>query len=175
MTFTPLANDTDANQPGMVPSIVSSPQHGNVAINPDGSFTYTPNANYNGPDNFSYHIGPVNGATEGIDISNTATVHINVAADNDTPVVPQNTAATTAEDTPLTLNLLTNVIDADGDTVSLSLDTNAATPQHGSVQIQPNGQLTYTPDANYFGADSFSYTVSDGSLSKIHHPHWPII
>lgn len=75
-TFSPLANDVDADQPGVVPSIVTGPQHGSVVVNLDGSFTYTPDPDYNGPDSFSYHVGPVNGGTEGVDVSNTATVNI---------------------------------------------------------------------------------------------------
>ncbi|OOC13523.1 hypothetical protein BM451_10930, partial [Dickeya dadantii] len=61
-------------------------------------------------------------------------------------------------DTPVTVNVLANDSDVDGD----SLTVTAATVGHGTVVINANGTLTYTPAANYNGSDTISYTVSDG-------------
>jgi large repetitive protein len=160
VTIQALANDVDANQPGMVPAVVSGPLHGSVTINAGGSFTYTPHANYNGPDSFTYNVGPETGGIAGVDISNTATVNINVTSVNDAPQV-QDVAADLAEDTPPTLTLLANAVDVDGDT--LTIVTGAAA--HGTVEVNADGSITYTPNADYHGADSFTYTVSDGQAS----------
>src|SRR5262249_31269611 len=66
-----LANDSDADGDALNAILVSGPAHGSLSLNPDGSFTYTPNANYNGPDSFSYK------ANDGGADSNVATLSIN--------------------------------------------------------------------------------------------------
>ena len=66
------------------------------------------------------------------------------------------------EDTSLTNNLLANDTDADGDPLTAALNT---LPAHGSASVNADGSFTYTPAANYYGTDSFSYTVGDGSGS----------
>src|SRR5207248_1123441 len=116
------------------------------------ALTYTPSANYNGPDSFTFK------ANDGSLDSNVATVTITVAAVNDAPVAADD-AVTTAEDTPETIALLGTDAEPEGDTLSV---TGVGTPQHGSVAIHPDGSITYTPTANYNGADSFTYTISDG-------------
>ena len=68
----------------------------------------------------------------------------------------------TDEDTPVAINVLNMVSDADGDTVTI---VNVTDPARGAAVIQ-GGQVLYTPDANYNGPDSFTYTVSDGSLTS---------
>jgi VCBS repeat-containing protein len=75
--------------------------------------------------------------------------------------------ATTDEDIPLSVNVLSNDTDPDGDAPQL---TSVGTPAHGSATINENGTpanktddfVNYTPNANYYGEDSFTYTVSDG-------------
>lgn len=64
------------------------------------------------------------------------------------------------EDTTLTGNVLANDIDPEGDPMTAALNT---VTSHGSVAMNADGSFTYTPAANFFGADSFSYTVSDGT------------
>jgi len=70
--------------------------------------------------------------------------------------------ATTTEDTPVTVTVLTNDSDPDGDALTV---TGASHPLHGTAVVNPGGTISYTPDPNWSGADSFDYTVSDGSLS----------
>jgi hypothetical protein len=77
---------------------------------------------------------------------------------NDAPVA-NGDSATTLQNTPVTVSVLSNDTDVDGDTLSVSGTTN---PAHGSVVVNGNGTITYTPTAGYTGADSFSYTASDG-------------
>jgi VCBS repeat-containing protein len=159
VTIAALANDVDATQPGYVPVIVSGAQHGSVTVNADGTFTYTPDANYFGADSFSYGLG------DGSQQSNSVTVSINVTPVNDAPIV-QDSSAQTAEDTPLTLSLLTNAVDVDGDSLTLTFSSSGRNaPAHGRLTPNPDGSLSYTPDADYFGQDSFSYEISDGQTS----------
>src|SRR5205085_2274644 len=70
------------------------------------------------------------------------------------------------EDVPLTVpanGVLGNDTDADGDTLTVTTNT---TPSHGTVTVNANGSLTYTPATNYHGADSFQYTITDASLTS---------
>jgi hypothetical protein len=68
--------------------------------------------------------------------------------------------ATTAEGTPITINVLANDSDADGDTLSI---TGTTDPSHGSISITDDDRILYTPEAGYTGEDTFSYSVSDGN------------
>ncbi len=113
--------------------------------------TYTPDADYNGPDSFTYKVS--DGELE----SDTATVNITVTPVNDAPVASDMTE-TTAEDTAKAITL--NVSDIDGDTLTAEILSN---PTHGEVSVS-GIVVTYTPDANYNGPDSFTYKVSDGEL-----------
>src|SRR5436309_3174892 len=152
VTIAVLGNDTDVDGDTLTVTGVGTPQHGSAATQPDGTITYTPGANYNGADSFTYTISDGHGGTA------TATVSVTITAVNDAPVAG-NDAATTAEDMAVTIAVLGNDTDVDGDTLAV---TGVGTPQHGSAAANPDGAITYTPAANYNGADSFTYTISDG-------------
>ena len=147
-----LANDTDANNDTLTITGVGAAAHGAVVNNGNGTVTYTPSANYNGADSFTYSISDGHGGTA------TGTVNVTVSPVNDAPVANADTA-TTAQDTPITVNVLGNDTDVDGDALSV---TNATNPAHGAAVVNANGTITYTPAAGYTGADSFNYTISDG-------------
>ncbi|HEX7314832.1 MAG TPA: Ig-like domain-containing protein [Pyrinomonadaceae bacterium] len=129
-------------------AVVTQPAHGTLS-GAAPNLVYTPASNYNGPDGFTFRVndGAVN--------SSTATVSINVAAINDPPAGnPQS--VTTKEDTAAAFTLTGS--DPDGDTVIYQV---VSAPAHGTLSGDaPN--LTYTPDANYNGPDSFGFSVSDG-------------
>lgn len=146
-------NDAPSGDGGNTWSKATDPAHGTVTVNSDGSFIYTPNANYHGTDSFDYTITDVNGDTS------TATVNIFVNSVNDVPVATDD-SATTKEDTPVNIDVIVNDSDVDGDSLSV---TGVSDPAHGSVVINTDGTVTYTPDADYYGNDSFTYTVSDGN------------
>ena len=153
VTGSVLANDTDVDAgTTLTASLVASPTHGTVTLSPTGVFTYTPAANVNGPDSFTYK------ANDGIVDSNVATVTITVTAVNDAPIAVDD-GATTPEDTPVTIAVRANDTDLDGDPLLLIA---ASGPAHGTAAITPDGTVTYTPAANYSGADTFTYTISDG-------------
>src|SRR5439155_23026070 len=94
--------------------LVDGPSHGALTLNPNGSFTYTPAANFNGSDSFTYK------ASDGVAQSNVATVTLTISAVNDAPVA-LNDAYATNEDTPLTVSapeVLGNDTDVDGDALT---------------------------------------------------------
>src|SRR5262245_57245923 len=87
-----------------------------------------------------------------------ATITLTVAPINDAPVANEDSASTN-EDTPVTVAVLANDADVEGDSFTV---TNVTQGANGSVQINADGTITYTPNANFFGTDSFMYTVNDG-------------
>ena len=148
-----LNNDSDVDQDQLTVSSVTQGANGGVSINSNGTVKYTPNADFNGADNFTYTISDGNGGTD------TATVNVTVNPVNDAPVA-NNDSVSTSEDTPVVIGVLANDSDDDGDALSVISVTQGA---NGSVGVNPDGTLTYTPDENFNGVDSFTYTVSDGN------------
>jgi VCBS repeat-containing protein len=152
-----LANDTDPDGDPLTVTSFTQGAHGSVAVNPDGSFTYTPDKDYNGADSFTYEASDGKGGTS------TATVNITVNPVNDAPIAnPDSYLA--IKDVPLVVTaskgVTSNDTDIEGDAlVVLGLITN---PSNGTVNISPDGSFTYTPNAGYFGPDSFKYQISDG-------------
>ena len=146
-----LANDTDADGPWLMVSDFTGASHGAVGFGADGQFYYTPEADYSGPDSCTYTV--IDG-----EFADTATIYINVTSVNDPPVAVDD-SGTTAEDTPVAVTVLANDSDPDADTLSV---TSATNPANGTTVVNGDNTITYTPDANYHGSDSFDYTVSDG-------------
>src|SRR5204863_110236 len=154
-----LANDSDVDGDSLSAVLVSQPTHGTLTLNSDGSFSYTPAANYHGTDSFTYK------ANDGQADSGIATVNIAITAVNDAPVAV-NDSYTTAEDTTLNVaaaGVLANDSDVDGDSLSAVL---VSQPTHGSLTLNSNGSFRYAPAANYNGADSFTYKANDGQADS---------
>jgi VCBS repeat-containing protein len=119
----------------------------------DGSFEYRPASNYNGQDSFSYRL------SDGYLLSAEATVRLDVQAVNYAPIVA-NDSVTLPEDGTLDIDVLANDSDPDDDTLTLVA---VGTPQNGRAEALADGRVRYTPRADYFGSDSFAYTVADPS------------
>jgi hypothetical protein len=157
ITFTAaqlLDNDTDVDGDTLTITGVGPATNGAAVLNPDGSVTFTPTANFNGTASFVYTVADGNGGTD------TATVTVNVPPVNDAPIAVNDGPLSTNEDTPLTgINVLGNDTDADGD----SLTVTSATSSQGSVLINANGTLDFTPNTNFNGAATISYAISDGN------------
>ena len=149
-----LGNDSDVDGDTLTVTAVGAPANG-VAATDGSQITYTPAADFYGTDVFTYTVSDGNGGLA------TAAITVTVGAVNDPPSAADETT-TTDEDTPVAINVLNMVTDADGDTVTI---VNVTDPARGTAVIQ-GGQILYTPDANYNGPDSFIYTVSDGSLTS---------
>ncbi|MDF4803560.1 tandem-95 repeat protein, partial [Vibrio parahaemolyticus] len=150
-----LGNDTFEDD-GKVVSLDTNngPANGTVSVNPDGSVTYTPNDNYVGKDTFTYIV------TSG-GVSESATVEVNVTPVNDAPVAKDD-IATTQEDTAVTIDVLPNDSDVDGDKLSIQ---SATVPEaQGKVEIV-DGKLVFTPAENFNGHAEITYTVTDGQLT----------
>jgi VCBS repeat-containing protein len=150
-----LGNDTDGQADPLTVALVSGPAHGVLSLNPNGSFSYAPSANYSGSDSFTYR------ANDGAADSNVATVTITVTPVNDVPVAAGDSYSTD-EDTPLTVpaaGVLSNDTDLEGGTLHAAL---VAGPAHGAMTLNTDGSLTYVPSANYNGPDSFTYRANDG-------------
>ena len=125
------------------------PANGSLALESDGSFTYTPDADFVGADQFEYSAGDDQA------VGNAATVTLNVGERNDALA----DAYSTADDTPLTVDaasgLLANDILESGDTPTITLET---IPALGELSLQSDGGFTYIPDGST-GTDTFSYRL----------------
>jgi YD repeat-containing protein/VCBS repeat-containing protein len=150
--FDVRSNDSDADGDALTVDLVSTPASGQLLAQADGSFVYTPVAGFSGEDRFTYRL------SDGQAFSAVATVRLLVAAVNHPPVAEDDSAATD-EDTPVTIAVLANDHDPDGDALAVAL---LAAPQHGSAVANADGSITYAPAADFFGTDHFSYTLSDG-------------
>ncbi len=148
-----VANDTDADGGALAIVAVGAAANGTATLAPDGTISYVPATNYNGPDSFSYTVA------DGIGFTDSGTVSVSVTPVNDGPTAVSD-GATTPEDTAVTIDVAANDSDIDGDALTPIAVTS---PVAGSVSVTPDGTLLYTPLANYYGSDSFDYTVSDGA------------
>ena len=146
-----LANDTDAEGDTLLVTAVTQGAHGAVANN-STSVSYTPAGNFAGMDSFTYTIGDGNGGTD------TATVSVTVTAVQDAPDAVNDTATVAEDGGPYAIAVLGNDGDVDGDTLSV---TGAGSAAHGTVTSSASG-VTYAPHPDFFGNDSFTYTISDG-------------
>ncbi|MGI3185608.1 Ig-like domain-containing protein [Nioella aestuarii] len=152
VVITPDVTDAD---PGAVLTytILGQPANGTVVVNANGTFTYTPDADFNGTDSFDYEVTDEWGETA------TATIEVNVDAVNDAPVAAA-AAASLNEDA--SINGSVSATDVDNDAGDLTFSVQAAgQPANGAVTMNPDGTYTYTPNADFFGTDSFTYTVTD--------------
>jgi len=140
---------TDGNGDPLTFALASQPTNGSVTLSGDVA-TYTPDANFNGTDSFTFT------ANDGTDDSAAATVSVTVNAVNDAPVVA-DASATTDEDTAVDIALAGT--DVEGDALTYSV---ATAPSNGSVTIV-GSTATYTPNAEYSGSDSFTITANDGT------------
>ena len=158
-TIAVLANDSDADGDPLAIAAVGAPAHGTATANPDGTIVYTPAANYNGADSFTYSVADSQGG------SASATVNVTISATNDAPVAG-NDAYSTSEDTALTIaapGVLANDHDVDNDVMTV---IQVSGPSHGTLTLPADGSFSYTPAADYNGPDSFSYKVNDGTVDS---------
>lgn len=155
-TINILTNDDDHDgtiDPNTV-LILNGPANGDIILNDDGTVTYTPVSDFNGTDNFTYTMKDNDGV-----VSNEATVTITITPENDTPVA-NSQSISTDEDTPTDITLTGNDIDEDPLTFILMEQ-----PAHGTLSgTAPN--LTYSPNTNYNGPDSFTFMVNDGKMDS---------
>jgi len=154
-----LANDDDADN-GTVLSIasVTQPADGTVVITGNGTgLTYQPDANFSGTSVFAYTIDDGDGGTD------TATVNVTVIGVNDPPLAVDDTATVDEDTAANAIDILANDVEVEGQPLTVTAVTQ---PANGAAVITGSGTgLTYEPDADFFGTDVFTYTISDGTLT----------
>ena len=146
-----LTNDQDPAGGALMVTIVSSPSHGDLVVDAMQSVTYVPDADYSGSDSFTYSVSSANGEAR-------ADVEITVQSQNDLPVAVADAAETT-EDVPVTIDVLANDSDIDGDVLFVESVADASL---GTVILTDDGHVLYTPNPDASGADQLSYVLSDG-------------
>ncbi len=152
-----LTNDLDADGNPIYAHSRTSPSHGVVSLYTSGAFIYTPTANYNGPDTFTYRI------SDTVLLSSYVTVSLNINSVNDAPAATGD-SYTTDYDTALAIpapGLLTN--DSDPVEGSSLTAVKVTDPAHGAVTVNADGSFVYTPTTGYRGNDSFTYQANDGT------------
>ena len=156
-----LGNDADPEGHALTVTVTSQPANGALAKNPNGGFSYTPNAGFSGTDSYTYT------ANDGALDSNTATVQITVTGlSANQPPVANDDAYATPQDTVLNVaapGILGNDSDPEGHALKLTVLTQ---PASGHLALTGDGGFSYTPDAGFFGVDSFTYRVNDGKLDS---------
>ncbi|HEY6125141.1 MAG TPA: Ig-like domain-containing protein, partial [Steroidobacteraceae bacterium] len=155
--LTAYVTDPDANP--LTFAVTTAPAHGVLTLSAGGTAAFPPAANYNGADSFAISVSDGAGGIA------TGTVTINITAVNDAPVLT-TTQLSIAEDGVLTAQLATT--DVENQVTQYQVGGGAG---HGQVSISPTGFLTYTPDANFNGADSLLVGVSDDGATLT---LWPL-
>jgi VCBS repeat-containing protein len=163
--------DSDDDATSLTYTITSAPSEGSVVNNGDGTFSFSPGDDFQDlaqgesrSVTFTYTATDAHGA-----VSEPSTVTVRVAGANDAPVATVDSIVG-AEDTSVTIDVLANDTDVDGETlavthvngVNIAVDGTVSLGGGASVRLNADGTLTYTPGANANGLQSFSYTVSDG-------------
>jgi VCBS repeat-containing protein len=157
------ANDTDVESDAIEVTNVSDPANGTATIvqgSPD-KVNYVPDANYcNNPpgttlETFTYTVAG----------GDTATVTVTVDCDDDNPTAVDDTATVGEDSGANTINVLANDTDVDGGAMTIQAKTDGS---NGTVAITNAGaDLTYTPNANFCGSDSFTYTLNGGDSGTV--------
>ncbi len=154
-----LGNDDDPDGGGLTAVLATPPTSGTLVLNADGSFIYTPAANFTGAATFTYR------ANDGLLQSNAATVSLSVLPINDAPVALNDSYSTSAN-TPLNVTgpgVLGNDTDQEGSGLTAVL---VAGPANGTLSLNANGEFTYTPNTGFSGTNTFTYRANDGALDS---------
>lgn len=158
---TPVSGSVATNDdcyPGTVFSLLGSPLHGQLVLNPNGSYTYTPHPNYVGEDSVQYVAClPANP-----NVCDTTTLYLTVTHPMNNlinEVIAQEDVATTLRGVPVQICILCNDSDPNGNTLSTPVLLNQ--PANGTAVLNPNGTVTYTPAPGFSGTDRFKYVICD--------------
>jgi Ca2+-binding RTX toxin-like protein len=149
-----LANDIDL-QGDSITVTSATALYGTVEINSDGTLNYIPNPDVHGSDTVTYTITDSEGNTD------SATFTVKVISVNDKPVANDD-QVTVTENSSITIDVLANDTDVDGDTLTI-VDDSSLGADHGTVSINESGEIVYTPNKDFTGTDTITYKISDGN------------
>jgi VCBS repeat-containing protein len=152
-----LTNDSDPDGNPLSASLVSGPSHGTLTLAGTGAFTYTPAANYQGSDSFTY------AASDGSESTN-ATANITVSPVDDPPVAVDDTAEVNQHEF-VDIPVVANDSDIDSSTLTPTNIGNIS-PANATATVNGDGTVRFTPPASYTGPGSFTYQASDGTLTS---------
>jgi VCBS repeat-containing protein len=150
-----LDNDIDLDQDPLTAVLEAGASNGDVTLNEDGSFTYTPNTDFYGTDSFTYR------ASDGTAVSGVGSVAITVNSVDDLPAAVDDNAAT-QEDTLVEIAVLGNDTGLGDTPISVTITD---PPSEGTAEVLDH-TIQYTPGSNFNGTDSFSYTVTDANADS---------
>ena len=147
----------DSGEGPLVTVVAGEPSHGVLALNQNGTFTYVPESNFSGIDTFTYTLSDATGS------SATATVNLNILPVNDPPMVA-DLGLTAIEDSLLSVAAASGLgpvaVDIEGDALTFAVDADVSS---GILVVNADGSFNYTPEKDFFGADSFTYVADDGT------------
>jgi len=129
------------------------PSNGVITVLPNGTIDYTPNVDFFGTDTFTYTLADASGRMD------TATVTVTVNNVQDPPVANADSGSTPEDTTLPNINILANDSDPDMDPLTVT----TAVAANGTVMINPDGTIDYTPNPGFNGTDTVNYTISDGN------------
>ncbi|MCA9922384.1 MAG: tandem-95 repeat protein [Anaerolineales bacterium] len=154
-----LENDQKPDGVTITPVIDNMPANGILLLNGDGTFTFTPTADFSGVDAFTYKI------TDGTNTSEPVQVSFTIEPVNDVPLaspdrysIAENEALNSAPD-----SVLDNDVDVDGDVITAVLERN---PENGTLTFNGDGTFLYVPNPQFFGSDTFTYRANDADLTS---------
>ena len=144
------ANDVGLEDTPVTFAEQTGPSNGMLVFNSDGSFTYTPTAGFSGNDSFTYTVTDVDNETDNAQVSITVTANVLPVANADTFTVDENEE--------LTDDVSINDTGLDDTPVTFAEQTG---PSNGTLDFNSDGSFTYTPNADFFGSDGFTYSIAD--------------
>ena len=149
-----LADAVDADGDTLTVQSLGTPSAGGTARIENNQVTYTPAPEFSGTETFTYTVTDNEGAVVSANVTVTVTPKPNV------PPTVENASITVDQDSSAALvDVLAGASDVDGDTLTLA---SVGTPSNGGSALIQNGQISYTPASGFFGAETVSFTVSDG-------------
>ncbi|MEL0274952.1 MAG: Ig-like domain-containing protein, partial [Flavobacteriaceae bacterium] len=162
VTTSLLANDTDGDGDPLTAVLVTNPTEGTLTLNPNGTFSYVHGGGNLSSDSFTYSAndGKINSAPVAVNITVTGTNDPPVA-NNDNIIVPLNGTATTLDNGQT--SVIANDSDPDGDVLTATL---VSSPSFGTITLNPGGTFSYVQNGTLNSGDSFTYTVTDGTLTS---------
>ncbi|QFT47077.1 Hemolysin, chromosomal [Roseivivax sp. THAF40] len=154
VAFAVLGNDSDPDGDPLTVTAVTDGANGTATVNAAGEVVYTPNAGFTGEDTVTYTIDDGNGGTA------TANLVITVADGPNLPPVAVDDTAETDNETPIVVDVADNDSDPDGDPLTVTGVTDGT---NGTATINGDGDVVYTPNADFVGDDTVTYTIDDGN------------